>query len=70
MKKIQISPSILSADFSQLGKEIKRLEEGREDYKSSEAKDRSEVIDYVRVQHTIRYYIITISLSLNWIESN
>ena len=26
MKKIQISPSILSADFSQLGKEIKRLE--------------------------------------------
>ena len=27
MKKIQISPSILSADFSQLGKEIKRLEE-------------------------------------------
>ena len=28
MKKIQISPSILSADFSQLGNEIKRLEEG------------------------------------------
>ena len=28
MKKIQISPSILSADFSQLGVEIKRLEEG------------------------------------------
>ena len=28
MKKIQISPSILSADFSQLGKEIKKLEEG------------------------------------------
>ena len=27
MKKIQISPSILSADFSQLGTEIKRLEE-------------------------------------------
>tara|TARA_B100001121_G_scaffold194211_1_gene169728 strand:+ start:705 stop:1364 length:660 start_codon:yes stop_codon:yes gene_type:complete len=27
MKKIQISPSILSADFSQLGKEIKKLEE-------------------------------------------
>ena len=26
MKKIQISPSILSADFSQLGKEIKKLE--------------------------------------------
>ena len=26
MKKIQISPSILSADFSQLGIEIKRLE--------------------------------------------
>ena len=26
MKKIQISPSILSADFSQLGNEIKRLE--------------------------------------------
>ena len=26
MKKIQISPSILSADFSQLGEEIKRLE--------------------------------------------
>ena len=26
MKKIQISPSILSADFSQLGKEIRRLE--------------------------------------------
>ena len=25
MKKIQISPSILSADFSQLGNEIKRL---------------------------------------------
>ena len=28
MKNIQISPSILSADFSQLGSEIKRLEEG------------------------------------------
>ena len=28
MKNIQISPSILSADFSQLGLEIKRLEEG------------------------------------------
>ena len=28
MKNIQISPSILSADFSQLGTEIKRLEEG------------------------------------------
>ena len=28
MKKIQISPSILSADFSQLGSEIKKLEEG------------------------------------------
>ena len=27
MKKIQISPSILSADFSQLGNEIKRLQE-------------------------------------------
>ena len=27
MKKIQISPSILSADFSQLGAEIKRLED-------------------------------------------
>ena len=27
MKKIQVSPSILSADFSQLGKDIKRLEE-------------------------------------------
>ena len=31
MKKIQISPSILSADFSQLGTEIKRLEEGGAD---------------------------------------
>ena len=31
MKKIQISPSMLSADFSQLGKEIKRLEEGGAD---------------------------------------
>ena len=31
MKKIKISPSILSADFSQLGKEIKRLEEGGAD---------------------------------------
>ena len=31
MKKIQISPSILSADFSQLGDEIKRLEEGGAD---------------------------------------
>ena len=28
MKKIKISPSILSADFSQLGNEIKRLEKG------------------------------------------
>ena len=28
MKKIQISPSILSADFSQLSNEIKRLEDG------------------------------------------
>ena len=31
MKKIQISPSILSADFSQLGKEIMKLEEGGAD---------------------------------------
>ena len=31
MKKIQISPSILSADFSQLGNELKRLEEGGAD---------------------------------------
>ena len=31
MKKIQISPSILSADFSQLGEEIKRLEDGGAD---------------------------------------
>ena len=31
MKKIQISPSILSADFSQLGKEIQRLEDGGAD---------------------------------------
>ena len=32
MKKIKISPSILSADFSQLGNEIKRLEEAGADY--------------------------------------
>ena len=31
MKNIQVSPSILSADFSQLGNEIKRLEEGKAD---------------------------------------
>ena len=31
MKKIQISPSILSADFSQLGNEIKRLEKSGAD---------------------------------------
>ena len=31
MKKIQISPSILSADFGQLSKEIKRLEDGGAD---------------------------------------
>ena len=31
MKKIQISPSILSADFSQLGSEIKKLEQGGAD---------------------------------------
>ncbi|MDB2515575.1 ribulose-phosphate 3-epimerase, partial [Candidatus Pelagibacter bacterium] len=31
MKNIKISPSILSADFSQLGSEIKRLEEGGAD---------------------------------------
>ena len=31
MKNIQISPSILSADFSQLGEEIKRLEDGGAD---------------------------------------
>jgi len=31
MKKIKISPSILSADFSQLGNEIRRLEEGGAD---------------------------------------
>ena len=31
MKKIQISPSILSADFSQLGNEIRRLEEAGAD---------------------------------------
>ena len=31
MKKIKISPSILSADFSQLANEIKRLESGGAD---------------------------------------
>ena len=31
MEKIKISPSILSADFSQLGNEIKRLEDGGAD---------------------------------------
>ena len=31
MKKIQISPSILSADFSQLGNEIRKLEQGGAD---------------------------------------
>ena len=31
MKKIKISPSILSADFSQLGNEIERLEKGGAD---------------------------------------
>ena len=31
MKKIQISPSILSADFNQLGNEIKKLENGGAD---------------------------------------
>ena len=31
MNKIKISPSILSADFSQLGNEIKRFEEGGAD---------------------------------------
>ena len=31
MKKIQISPSILSADFSNLGEEIQKLEEGGAD---------------------------------------
>ena len=31
MKKIQISPSILAADFSQLGEEISRLEKGGAD---------------------------------------
>ena len=31
MNKIKISPSILSADFSQLGNEIKRLEKGGAD---------------------------------------
>ena len=31
MKKIKISPSILSADFSQLGNEIRRLEDGGAD---------------------------------------
>ena len=31
MKKIKISPSILSADFSQLGNEIKKLEDGGAD---------------------------------------
>ena len=32
MKKIKISPSILSADFSQLGKEINNLEKGGADF--------------------------------------
>ena len=31
MKKIKISPSILSADFSQLGKEIESLEKNGAD---------------------------------------
>ena len=31
MKKIQISPSILAGDFSNLGSEIKRLEQGGAD---------------------------------------
>ena len=31
MKKIQISPSILAGDFSKLGSEIKKLEDGGAD---------------------------------------
>ena len=31
MKKIQISPSILSADFSKLGEDIRRLEQSGAD---------------------------------------
>ena len=31
MKKIQVSPSILSADFSKLGEDIKRLEDSGAD---------------------------------------
>ena len=40
MKKIQISPSILSANFSQLGNEIKRLEEGGADMIHVDVMDR------------------------------
>ena len=39
MKKIQISPSILSADFSQLGNEIKRLEDSSDPNKEIKIKN-------------------------------
>ena len=39
MKNIQISPSILSGDFSQLGNEIKKLEEGGADLIHREVMD-------------------------------
>ena len=56
MKKIQISPSILSADFSQLGHEIEKLNDAGADMIFPEAmKDEKE---FERVRKEIKCYLL------------